>query len=305
MACPGTPGSPDFALYCQSHCGTCQCQGESGACCCSLCEDGLHDPLQVRVTDSLVRRRDQKELFRPPLQAAVSTSKAAMPTLAFRLGQESDLGQANLGQAKEAFCRIMHARSSNATVGFQIPEESPAPADGGCFVPASLTPVSAAGEPLSQRSWTSEGSSEAGHFQAMIPYRTPRRPASVPPLLIPGSKLAALQLASFGGMRSTSSGQSTAVGSRMSSSNSLQVSKPCPPSAAIAGDCCSAGYVEDGRSHAVQFPLDEVAPMLDAEAFRRVKDYLKSQPELSCESYLQEQLQVASNTQKRAGIGGA
>jgi hypothetical protein len=45
--------------------------------------------------------------------------------------------------------------------------------------------------------------------------------------------------------------------------------------------------------------------MLDAEALRRVKDYLmKSQPELPSE-YWHEQLKVASNTQKVAGFGGA
>jgi hypothetical protein len=44
--------------------------------------------------------------------------------------------------------------------------------------------------------------------------------------------------------------------------------------------------------------------MLDAEALRRVKDYLKSQPELPSE-YWNEQLKVASNTRKAAGLGGA
>lgn len=249
--------------------------------------------MQVRVADSLVHRRDQKEMFQPPLQAAVSNSQAAMPTLAFRLGQDSYVGQASLGQA------LQH-------------RESPAPADGSFFMPAALPSLlSLPTAPLSERSWTSESSSEAGHFQVMIPYRTPRRPPSVPPLLIPGSSLALLKLASQEALasrdasRSTKSGYSTDVGSSMSTAKSLQVSKPCPPTAAIAGDCCSAGHVEDGRAYPEQFPLDEVAPMLDAEALRRVKDYLKSQSNLSSECYLQEKSQAASDVRKRAGFGGA
>jgi hypothetical protein len=254
----------------------------------------------VRVGDSLARRPDQKDALRPPLQAAVSAS-----------------------QAKEGFFRILQqSRSSSAAVGVQtleespapsdtiskllfsasgyIPEESPAPADGSFFLPAGLLPTSAsvASGPLTARSWTSESSSEAGHFQAMIPHRTLRRPASVPPLLIPGTK------ASFEAERGSISGQSTDVSSCLSSCKSLQVSKPCPPMPSTAGDCCSVSYVDESRSYGEKLPLDEVSPTLDAEALRRVKDYLKSQSELSGE-YWQEQLQVASNTQKRAGLGGA
>lgn len=273
---------------CHAECIGCQQCGERGTCCCSQCED----------------------TFGAPRQAAQSQSQAGESTLVLRPGYDQYNTQAAM------FHTVIHAQG----VDWLTMNES-TPCAGGQFVSDA--------SPYSARSWTTvdtESSFEACHFQPKAPNIRTQRPASVPPLAIPGAGPGgALKWPSDSAQ---STGKSTALSSsgtvisnstlaqasRLASAlrpdqtfnkplktcaGPLKVSKPCGPALRKMSEVSPAGLGEglDSLDEAADSPEHEdVSPNFDPEALERIKNYLASCPDITEEDLGAELPRTSANT---------